>query len=181
MLKWVIKKRLRKSARDKFRNAIGIIFLIAAVPGIVSVVVVNIVHFINVTSWTHSRKSKVRMANGLWMLRTACGMMQLSSGWCSPRGPSHLLSIVGIPLLQEVESPSVSNSQLCSAQQARKILSAHSTLIKRMPVFSICHLPFRMPNVHLTSFLIDSSHNKNRISIRLPVVLNGGTVVADAK
>jgi hypothetical protein len=53
--------------------------------------------------------------------------------------------------------------------------------IKRMPVLSIRHLPLRIPNVHSTSFLINSSHDENRSSVQLLVVLIGGNVVGQAK
>lgn len=92
---------------------------------------------------------------------------------------SSLSMLIGIPLFQEVaRGQYVSNSWwLCSAQHVRKILSAPSTPFKRMPVFSIRHLPLRgMPNVHLTSFIIDSSHGENLISTRLLVVLVDGAV-----
>ena len=120
-------------------------------------------------------KSYVCMDTGLWRLQTVCGITQSSSGLCSPGGPFQSLFTVQTLLFQAVANPSVFTANC--AQQVRKILSARSTSFKRMPILIICHLPIRIPNVHSTSFLIDSTHDENRISVRLHVVLFSGTVV----
>lgn len=74
-------------------------------------------------------------------------------------------------------SPTVSNSQLCIAQQVRNTSSAALTPNKRIPVFRIRQRPLRIPNVHPTSFLMDSSHAESQILLLLLVDLIGGTAV----
>ncbi len=131
-------------------------------------------------------KSYDRIATGLCRFKIAWGITAKSSGSCWPSGPSQSLdymegSAAGIPLFQLLVNPSVSRSQLCKAQQVRKILSAKSTPDRRMPVFRIRNRPLRMPNVHSTSFRIDSSQAEKRISTLLLVVFIGGTVVGHAR
>ncbi len=56
------------------------------------------------------------------------------------------------------------------------ILSTDSNVCKRIPVFNILHLPFSIPKVHSTSFLIDSNHRDQRNSSIDNVSLKGGIV-----
>lgn len=74
-----------------------------------------------------------------------------------------------------MSSLSASNRKLCKAQQVLKILSTVSIECTLMPVFKIRHLCLRMPNVHSTSFRIDSNHSENLISERLEDNLNRQT------
>ena len=90
-----------------------------------------------------------------------------------PSSPS--LKLCSAPSFHFSSSPSTSSSQLCRAQQVRKIVSSAFCPFKRIPVLSILNQSFKILNVHSTSFWIDSSHCENRISCRLHVWLIGAS------
>ena len=56
-----------------------------------------------------------------------------------------------------------SRSQLCKAQQVFQTFVTESDECNRIPVIRICHLLFRIPKVHSTSFLILSSHHDHHL------------------
>lgn len=73
--------------------------------------------------------------------------------------------------------PSFFNSKSWRMQRVRNMLSADFCPRKRIPVFWIWKQPFSSPNIHSTSFLMDSSHTENRMSEQLNDVFIGGIVI----
>ena len=92
-----------------------------------------------------------------------------------PTLPSQIL---GVPSSHPSLRPSSLSSQLWRAQHVRTILSTDFCPSKQMPAFNnLLKQPFIIPNVHLTSFLMDKSHFENQMSERSHDVFNSGTVV----
>ena len=98
-----------------------------------------------------------------------------------PRSPSHSLPTLQTPPTHSSVRPSTSSNQLCKAQHVNQTESTASTPCSLTPLFNILHLPFIIPNVHSTSFRIDSSHFDHLISSMLLETPNGGTVHDQSK
>ena len=65
---------------------------------------------------------------------------------------------------------------LCKAQQLKQTSSTAHSDCNRIPVLSILHLPFKVPKVHSTSFLIDSAHFDHLVPLIDDVLFHGHIV-----
>ena len=76
---------------------------------------------------------------------------------------------------------SVNNVMLCKAQHVFQISSHLSMLLALTPHRKTQKRTFRIPKVHSTSFLIDSSHSENRMYSHVTECFIFGTSVDRAK
>ena len=96
-----------------------------------------------------------------------------------PKSSSQSLSKT--PSSHRPDIPSISNSQLCNAQQVSQISSTLPTPYMQTHIFKILHLPFRMPKVNSTSFPINSTHLDHHVLSILLVEEKGGMVQDHAR
>ena len=66
---------------------------------------------------------------------------------------------VVFPSSQLSSKPSTKSNMLCNAQQVNQTWSTNSKFFSFNSVLKIVNLPFCIPKVHSTSFLIDSNHS----------------------